>query len=186
VVCPQICATCTTSVLCQSCNIVNGLPYFHKSNTCLPNCPVGDYAHLPSLSCITCASECLSCFGATNTKCYTCASGYNLIYGTEICNQSCPDGQYANTTSRQCLLCASQCITCINSSSTCLTCGYSTLGSNFFLYGTQCLLRCPVGYWANVASFTCDVCNSACLSCTNGSTSSCSACGNISSTIYYK
>ena len=147
---------------------------------------MGEYGNINSLSCITCPSECLSCFAGVSTKCYTCSLGYFLIYGTTICNQTCPDGQYGNATSNQCLLCASQCITCVNTSSTCLTCGFSTLGSNFFLYGTQCLIRCPLGYWANNATFTCSQCNAACLSCTDSSTNSCSTCGNISSTVYYK
>jgi len=162
------------------------MAYYFKSNKCIAICPLGNYGDIASLSCLSCPGACLTCFGGSVSKCYTCASNYYLIYGTSICNANCPAGQYANSTNNQCMLCASQCITCINSSSTCLSCGFSTLGANFFFYNNQCLLNCPLSYWPNSATFTCDVCNPACIACTNGSINSCSICNNVSSTIYYK
>lgn len=39
--CPEICTTCTSSSTCQSCSIINGIPYFLQSNACVPSCAVG-------------------------------------------------------------------------------------------------------------------------------------------------
>ena len=88
--CPQICSTCTSNTTCQSCKVLNGMPYFFKSNSCVPSCAVGEYGDVVSLTCIACAAECRSCSAGSNTKCISCAPGYFLVYGSTFCNNSCP------------------------------------------------------------------------------------------------
>ena len=108
------------------------------------------------------------------------------MYSTSICSLNCPSNQYKNVTSRRCLLCSSQCLTCQSNPNYCLTCSLSLFGANLFLYSNQCLLSCPIKFWGNIATRSCDACHAACTSCTSSGLNSCQACGNISSTIYYK
>lgn len=69
--------------------------------------------------CTPCASPCSTCFGVTS--CYSCAIGFNLVYGTNNCIVTCPAGQYP--TNKLCLLCNYTCATC-SDASTCLTCNF--------------------------------------------------------------
>ena len=124
-------------------------------------------------------------------SCYSCgvSSGsvtYYLIYGTTYCNQSCPDGQYKNSTSFKCLLCSSSCVTCTTNSMNCLTCGQSPFGYSTFFFNNTCRQSCPVGFWGNPSTFVCDACTMGCGACFGSGLSSCTACNNDSSTIYYK
>ena len=141
------------------------------------------------MACTACSTNCATCFGFTETQCYTCTSfggtDYFLVYGTDWCNASCPDGQYSNITNHQCMLC-SGCKTCTTTSTNCLTCGFSAYGFELYLHNAACLLTCPNGFWANTVGNTCDACTAGCLTCTNAGLSSCMTCDNATGSPYYK
>ena len=84
------------------------------------------------------------------------------------------------------MLCSGECATCSGSASNCLSCGFSQYGFNLFLSGSQCLLTCPISFWANTGTHTCDGCSPGCLTCTNIGTNNCQSCTNVTSTQYYK
>lgn len=109
-----------------------------------------------------------------------------MIYGRTLCNNTCSDGTYSNSSSNLCLMCAPQCLTCSGNASNCLSCGFSSIGSNLYLSNNQCLLNCPVRTWANQVNHNCDSCHASCISCTSSGQNSCQSCGNITGTIYYK
>ena len=108
------------------------------------------------------------------------------MYGSTTCTTLCPNGQYANSTSKQCLLCIQSCLTCTAQPSNCLTCGSSVGGQNLFLSSSKCVLICPNGQWGNTTDHKCYACSGGCASCTNFGLKYCSACNNVSSLIYYK
>ena len=67
VLCPSVCATCTASDTCQSCQSVNGVGYYLSSNTCVIQCPLGQYGKVSDYTCQPCASGCLACYGPSIT-----------------------------------------------------------------------------------------------------------------------
>ena len=85
------------------------LGYCVSLNTCIIP-PFGFYRDFISTSCTDCNSLCSSCFGALNTQCNTCASGY-LYYATgTTCSLDCPLGTYEN--GAICSVCHNDCDSC--------------------------------------------------------------------------
>lgn len=183
---------------CQSCQSVNGMAYYLSGSSCIVSCPLHQFGHLGSFTCVACAVGCDTCFGSTVNDCYTCTAGlvsavmtnFYLIYSSSTCSQTCPNGQYSNATSYKCLLCDVNCLTCTGTSTSCVTCGFSSIGADLFLYGTSCLLTCPVGFFANKATSTCDACDPGCSVCTGATLNDCSKCRTVNNsgtlTPYYK
>ena len=128
-------------------------------------CPATQYLlPAPSTGCATCMNNCLSCVSAIN--CNECISGYYLYKPgsgvTDQCLVNCPDGYYANTTTRLCTKCLANCTTC-SIGSACLSCA-----SGYYRYGSgQCLTQCPDGYFVSGTNcYACDL--SHCKICANG------------------
>jgi proprotein convertase subtilisin/kexin type 5 len=191
-ICNSVCATCTSLNVCQSCQSVNGIAYFLNGTTCTATCPSNQFGQLSNYHCVACTDGCATCFGAGLSSCYSCgvSSGsvnYYLIYGTDICSQTCPDGQYANSTSFLCLLCSGSCKTCSATPTYCLTCGLSPYGYAVYLYSNQCLMNCPNSFWGNPSTNNCDACTPGCVTCFGSGLSACTVCGSdASSNVYYK
>lgn len=109
-----------------------------------------------------------------------------LIYNTNVCSDTCPDGQYSNATSNKCLLCDMNCKTCEVNSTNCLSCGFSSLGYVVYLNANICVQQCPDGFYEDTSSKQCKPCNDGCTLCSGPLLTECSACKNISLTVYYK
>ena len=120
--------------------------------TCSSNCPNGYYGETSTITCVVCNINCLTCDGATSSKCMTCQAGKFL-------------------SSFQCLPCDSNIKTCSQSAINCTSC---QIESFFFLICSQtpwtCSSTCPDGYYGEMSTFTCNPCNPSCLTC-NGLTS---------------
>ena len=85
------------------------------------------------------------------------------------------------------MLCEVSCLTCDYNYSYCLSCGFSQLGSYLYLYENQCLLNCPVGYYANSNGLICNTCTVGCSNCYSLGLNYCTACNNdTSNNTYYK
>lgn len=71
-----------------------------------------------------------------------------------------------------------------------MSCGFSSIGTNLYLYGTSCLLNCPNGYFANSTANTCDICATGCAICSGPTLNDCSVCLTVNNsgtlTPYYK
>ena len=189
--CPNVCATCSSSATCLSCQSLFGVAYYLSGTSCIYACPFGEYGNLTDFKCYTCPTGCLSCFGGSAAMCHNCTnaggSDYFLEYGTNFCSTSCPAGQFKNVSSYSCLLCDSNCKTCVATPTTCLSCGFSSIGASLFLYQSGCLLVCPNGYFPNATTFICDPCHEGCALCTGPSQQECSKCRtSVGLTPYYK
>lgn len=108
-----------------------------------------------------------------------------MSYGTTECLDACLDGQYANKTSRKCLVCDSNCHTCNNTASECLSC-YMEAGAYVFLHGSICIQRCPVGFYGETSNSTCQVCADGCKTCEGSTSKDCLTCLTFNSTAYYR
>lgn len=149
--CNPACATCTSLSVCQTCQSVNGVGYFLSGTTCTVACPSTHFGQTSNYTCMACWAGCATCYGSTALNCTSCkndgADNYYLIYGTDICNLTCPDGQYQNTTAFACLLCSSHCLTCTLNSTYCTTCGLSPSGLTLFLSNGTCIFDCAAGFY---------------------------------------
>lgn len=97
--CHQSCVRCNTSSLdCQQCQNASGVPYYLYNNSCLVNCPVGNWGYLADNTCQPCLGQCPSCFSNSTSACYSCttynATNWFLEYATTNCLVECPYGQY--------------------------------------------------------------------------------------------
>lgn len=68
-----------------------------------------------------CDATCKTCDGKTDANCLTCFSKYYYD-------------------SSHCYACSVECETCVSEASHCLSC---ELGSQYYLYLTNCLTECP-------------------------------------------
>lgn len=176
--CPQMCATCSSTSTCSSCQAVAGLPYYlDANNNCVMICPGGTYPR-SDLTCTACTSPCSTC-AAGSTLCTSCdntTSTPYLEYGTFTCVAACPDGQFAPSGSYICAACNADCKTCNTNNTNCLSCGLSlAAGLPLYLSNNTCVANCPFGYYGNID--TCTLCNNACSGCTLSSTN-CLSCAS--------
>lgn len=157
------CVLCSS--LCLGCSAVNGScascidGYLLFNGVCYQNCPLNSFLKVNSNICEVCQPPCSACLN-TSTFCLSCLSKYNsssYYFLSNVCYASiCPDGYYANTSSRLCIKCSSNCPTCTASS--CLSCV-----SPLILYQGVCYQDCPSGTYSNSSS--CSSCLSICKAC---------------------
>mgnify|MGYP000877969813 CR=1 FL=1 len=110
-----------------------------------------------------CATACVTCFGNSESECYSCADGWYLSGTT--CLISCPAaGYWGDTATKTCKPCYSDstsslfsCVTCSGGSkSDCKSCRPGA-----YLYPDptgQCLATCPYGYWGDNMANICRQC----------------------------
>lgn len=92
-----------------------------SSGECVGPCPAGQY--LFGSSCVSCASNCDSCFGPHAFQCSTCSADFELN-SQNTCSRVCArSDQYGLPMSESCLDCDATCGTCFNAGETfCTAC----------------------------------------------------------------
>lgn len=112
---------------------------------------------------------CASCSGPTSNDCLSCKPGiFKYLQnppGPSSCQTSCPNGKYANLVKLQCDNCNVICKKCDGGESfNCLDC---ELGKylNVIANGRTCVETCPSTHFKNLEDKTCDLCDTACLTC---------------------
>jgi len=161
--CNSSCASCfgPSSTQCLSCNSA----YLYQSQ-CLTVCPIGYYGDQTVTSnwtCQPCNSSCLTCYGSTNSNCYSCNPGQTLS-GSQCFGNCLTVGTYYNTSNvlskilssnplnlntalGLCQSCHPTCRSCNGSLiNQCITCNTGT-----YLYNGQCLSTCPYSYYPNTS-----------------------------------
>lgn len=144
--CPDNCASCTSANVCTSCTT----PYYLKNEKiCVSDCSAdsltNEYGDSSDNLCKTCASECLLCFGTSNSNCTSCTSTNFLISESNTCTQYCPTGYYGESSSSKCKSCNSNCTQC-TSADVCVRCK-----SGYYYNSTLkiCDVKCYDGYYAD-------------------------------------
>lgn len=119
--CPYLCASCISFSNCTSCINNYTLSSTKQCNSNITNCSV---------------ANCLSC--SNDGTCLQCLNNYYLINlaNTSYCTASCPAGTFAQNS--QCILCPSYCSNC--SAYSCINCN-----SGYYMYNSNCYLKCPSG-----------------------------------------
>lgn len=201
--CDINCARCSgISTNCTFCWYINSITPVFLTNTtstlakCATSCPDGYWASLSSVSsisneCTKCFDGCLTCTAGTNNTCTACTTNsISTVYykwsGQNVCDTTCPPGQYINPTINfVCQICNPACVTC-NSLVFCNSCVKPFF---FDVQLSTCVSVCKVNYYGNTtgaSQYICSQCTAGCYECTNTGLLSCQSCQNDSGTVYYK
>ena len=168
---------------CYSCNF--DMMVKKSGSYCRLNCMPGWGDIFNSQFCVYCNPKCTGCYnsGTNCTSCYSTGgnAGFFIITNnvtmTGNCYNPCPNGYFANTTSRTCDLCLSPCATCNKLATNCTSCVNGTYWFNF-----TCVNPCPDNYFINAT--VCSKCNTECLLC-SGLPDNCTLCNSTLPTFYY-
>ncbi len=181
-ICTAPCATCSNILSnCTSCTA--GTYYLSIGNTCPATCPVGYYSNATTKNCDNCYLGCSACTTPLINGCTACANVSGTVYflNSSTCFTSCPSGTY-NNTPNACAPCVNPCVTCSILSTNCTSCNSTT----FLMQSLNtCPASCSAGYIGNATTRICDTCYLGCSTCTNTSSDGCTACKNVSGTVYY-
>lgn len=146
---------------CNSCRNLR------SNNECVSSCPVNAYASANG-TCMPCHSECVGCFGPSDSECAACR---HAVDGVQ-CVPVCPVGKYA-AVGGVCATCNAQCLTSAGCTgprdidcAVCAAFGRNVSGE------VQCVAQCASVEYANIVTSTCVACNAECLDGCNGTTAS--------------
>ncbi|XP_036955362.1 extracellular matrix protein FRAS1 isoform X2 [Acanthopagrus latus] len=163
--CQSSCATCSSSLDCQSCG--SQLPLLSEdSGQCLSSCPPGSYQH-DSTHCRRCSESCSECRGPSQQECVSCSDPAALLKDGE-CVPDCGAGFYSQE--GICYACDSSCASCFPDNPKCMMCLPGTA-----LHHGKCISQCPTQHYLDTHS-RCRACHSSCASCWGPSISQCTLC----------
>ncbi len=141
--CYRYCTHCdVTYDNCQTC--IDNLGVTFNNPTCACNTP-GYFEYynttLNDLTCVTCDPRCATCYGPTNTECYTCATSVGAIRtGTDTCD--CVSRYFYDTALAHCEACSSLCTACFGyGSDQCYSCD-TTVAYSFEGNANLCITDC--------------------------------------------
>lgn len=192
--CDVACATCygpykTTCYTCKN----NGTVNFYKSttaNTCGLSCPAGQYADLPTFSCLKCHYRCAACVGsATNCSSCTTVAGINHYLLNLACLDVCPVvGYYSVATNNTCQPCAIGCKSCTSGLISSCTACQTVAGLAYYLGATDntCYTVCLDGQFKDNVNNPnqCLKCDATCTKC-SGTATNCTFCSLLGTTAVY-
>ena len=158
-VCHETCSSCRGPMDSDCLTCVQGKTL--SEGKCLSGCAPGSFqsSNGQQINCSHCHSTCSECVGASASDCTHCKEGH-VLHGS-ACTSQCPDGMFAETSSKQCVPCHKSCLTCDGAYATdCKVCHKGML-----LEETtgQCLGHSSDGYYQSVAS-PCSSSSSSCSS----------------------
>ncbi|XP_030272850.1 extracellular matrix organizing protein FRAS1 isoform X1 [Sparus aurata] len=163
--CQSSCATCSSSLDCQSCG--SQLPLLSAdSGQCLSSCPPGSYQH-DNTHCRSCSESCSECRGPSQQECVSCLDPAALLKDGE-CVPDCGAGFYSQE--GICYACDSSCASCFPDNPKCIMCLPGTA-----LHHGKCISQCPAQHYLDNHS-RCRACHSSCASCWGPSVSQCTLC----------
>ena len=156
--CKDECSDCNSSTECSKCSD----PYALSYGQCVTKCPSGQIAI--SNVCTHCDSNCAECSDSI-TQCTACNSNMKLYNNS--CYEECPSGTYES--GDECKLCSEACEQCSGSATTCTVCH-----DGDYMYQNSCYHQCPERTYTDIATMTCQPCNSTCHNCSDAQT--CTSC----------
>lgn len=160
------------------------------SDSCLKECPKGQFEGQGTNSCELCDDECEACFSSADI-CTSCVPPYFLTGGAE-CKLECGVGFFSNLVTHKCEACRSECASCADGTTpdTCFSCQQGLVlherqclracpsGTQLFIdekNSRTCFRVCPEGFFSQSA--ICLPCNEECESCSISSTN-CTTCSS--------
>lgn len=141
---------------CTRCRIDNAsVPYYKVRyvDSCVPDCPAGDYEIFASLECAACHDSCVLC-NTSALDCQKCrnSSGVTYFYYNNECLITCPVGFWGYRQNNTCEICQPQCPSCFdNFTDTCYSCTTFNSTPYYLEYSTTiCSTTCPYGQYRNL------------------------------------
>lgn len=194
---PNTCSTCDPG--CASCAVLStnctvgecnlGYFYYSVNSSCLRGCPNNYYPNTTTDWCTKCDEGCALCYGSGINACTKCEITNSSVYyfkviDIDICNTTCPNGQYPYKLLLTCQYCSTTCLTCNTSATDCQTCN-NVSGVPYYNHNNKCLLTCPDSYYGELSNNTCVGCFQGCALCFGGANYTCTKCRTYNSTVYY-
>lgn len=195
--CNSECATfpgsggCPSGISATDCAVCKGV---RRGSVCQPSCNLGEYADTSDTStallgvCKTCHAQCAPFAGCTGGRADQCVNCTNFEYNGQ-CFASCPARTYLQ--GKRCIDCDENCrIGCTGAGSalcnqdrtsfelTAAALGCRTVALVSSSSRTDCLPRCPLGFYADASSI-CQKCSPLCpatTGCVAPGLSGCNAC----------
>lgn len=147
-------------------------------NECATGCNSNEYGDSTFHKCMLCNPACATCDSYSVCTGCTSVNGIAYFLNGSTCSVACPSTQFGDLVSFACKNCSSECASCFGSQSTqCNSCQNYNGNDYFLVHGTNfCNITCPDGQYKNSTDFTCKLCSTGCLTCTNTSLV-CLSCG---------
>ena len=173
--CDLSCQTCIQpgSSNCTSCSA----PYYLNKGICLMDCPSMTFMNNQTRDCSDCDQSCENCSDFHNYSCITCKTDMFLqrsIIPTS-CGSTCEEGYYPNISIKQCEKCNESCQSCSNYNN-CTKCNSSLFLHISLIGNSTCEFSCSIGYYPNLQTRQCMICNDSCLTCSDSGNNSCISC----------
>lgn len=133
--------------------------------------------------CKPCVLQCLTCYGGTDTQCYTCNFDLIVKKSGSYCKPACWSGWGDIQDSQYCVACNVRCVSCFNTANNCTSCKTTGTNAGYMIITNvttntgNCYGVCPSGYFANTTTRFCDLCTSPCKTCSKATTN-CTSCVN--------
>jgi hypothetical protein len=170
--CDIQCIDCENeSNYCTKCNLEKlYFPLENNKNNCFHNCPDYYYKNYLSKMCIFCHKSCKKCKDDT-ANCEKCAEGFfPLSDKPSNCLQNSPDETYKfDEKNQQFFKCPFPGLVCDENKK------YIKCNDGYFLHidkdtvNSECIKKCPKGFWGNEKTKKCERCISPCEDCENES-----------------
>jgi cysteine-rich repeat protein len=173
----------STILLMMKWSCPGGYPYFDlTSQTCLASCNPYTYLNATDSSCYPCLNTaCYTCNSANSNICLTCATNFQVVNNTCICDTSTGAYQLINGVCYSCNDLQSKCALCSYSGNTsiaynsanfmCLTCDAA---AGYFIDPNNLCMTCSVANCATCLGYSfCSVCNAGYGVTVSGSCSTC-------------
>ena len=121
------------------------------------------------------------------SKCKNDSVTPSIVYykhiGADVCNTSCPGGQFiAASVPNYCQPCSPVCITCENAAENCTNLNCSV---NYFYLNNSCLAACPDNYYTDSSLRQCLQCSPGCQTCFGPGLDACSKCSSLANGTQY-
>lgn len=166
--CHPYCAECygALNTQCYLCFSNATVTYWQSNNTCDTVC-LSRFGYSAPNFCVYCDLRCTACHTVLD-NCTACTTSgiWTAYLSTTVnpnyptCVNPCPDGYFANKTSRTCDLCNSSCATCLNSATYCTSCV-----AGYYWTGWFCYSPCPTQYFLDPNGTNCTKCSPFCNVC---------------------
>ena len=175
--CSPVCVTCELiAENCTSATCAHNL--FFLNFSCLSPCPDNYFPNSSVRQCIQCQEGCQTCYGSGLEKCTKCNSVNGTLYylqiGIDKCSLNCNVGEFKNSTTQKCVLCAPACAEC-TSLLVCQKC-QSVYGAAYYLDVDKCTIACPTDEYGDLQNATCYPCAGGCRTCFGPSLFECTSC----------
>lgn len=166
-VCHNMCVNCEGPQSYDDCSdCKNGGLRQPVQKACFTNCPSGYWPDVENRICRDCHLNCAECNGPDKSSgCTRCRNNFFLQPTYAGCELTCPPGYYPSPVTLVCEKCQDMCSICHYDANMTSICTYCVSGAFFLPESDKCSFDCPLNYYGNLTTLSCENCHSYCSLC---------------------